>query len=98
LSFHFSDYLSLVEETGRTLRDDKRGYIHQHTPALLQRLNMDSKHWLYLTQHFESQLKGMVGSMHKLRLACEKLGYKRMSSFEVVRNILRKSHSFFLTI
>jgi len=81
LPFLFSDYLHLVEETGRTLRDDKRGYIHQNTPAILQRLNMDSKHWLYLTQHFESKLKGMVGSVHKLKQACEKLGYKRMPGF-----------------
>ena len=81
LPFQFSDYLNLVEETGRTLRDDKLGYIHQNTPVILQRLNMDSKHWLYLTQHFESKLKGMVGSVHKLKLACEKLGYKRMPSF-----------------
>jgi len=80
LPFLFLDYLHLVEETGRTLRDDKRGYIHQNTPAILQRLNMDSKHWLYFTQHFESKLKGMVGSVHKLKLTCEKLGYKRMPS------------------
>jgi len=88
LPFNFTDYLNLVEETGRILRDDKRGYIHQSTPAILQRLNINSQHWLYLTQNFESQLKGLVGSVHKIRQVCEKLGYKRIPN-------LRSCASFF---
>jgi len=82
LPFNFNDYLHLVEETGRTLRDDKRGVIHQSTPPILHRLQMDSRNWLYLTQHFESRLKGLVGSVHKLRQACEKLGYKRIPNLK----------------
>jgi len=78
LPFNFMDYLELVEETGRTLRDDKRGHIHHNTPAMLQILAMDSKSWLYLTRHFESQLKCLVGSVHKIRQVCKKLGYKRI--------------------
>jgi len=35
---------------------------------------MDTKHWLYLTQHFESPFKGLVGGAFKLKQACEKLG------------------------
>jgi REP element-mobilizing transposase RayT len=82
LPFTFNDYIELIEESGRTLRNDKRGHIHQNTPPILQRLNMNSKNWMYLTQHFESKLKGMVGSVYKLRQACEKLGYKRMPGFK----------------
>jgi len=32
--------------------------------------------WLYLTRHFESPFKGMVGSVFKLKQACVALGYE----------------------
>jgi len=46
-------------------------------PPILIRFAMDTKHWLYLTQNFESPFKGLVGSAFKLKQACEKLGYQR---------------------
>jgi len=77
LPFRLTDYLELVDWTGRAIRDDKRGSIDQRLPPILERLAMDTKHWLYLTQHFESPFKGLVGSAFKLKQACEKLGYQR---------------------
>jgi hypothetical protein len=38
--------LELVEWTGHILRDDKKGYIHDHLPDILTRLNIDPRHWL----------------------------------------------------
>ena len=57
--------------------DDKRGCINSKLPPILQRLNMGAENWLYLTQHFESKLKGLEGSVFKLKQSCKKLGYKR---------------------
>ena len=77
LPFRLTDYLELVDWTGRILRDDKRGAIPENTPPILGRLNIETKHWLYLTKNFESPFKGLVGSVEKLKQVCEKLGYER---------------------
>lgn len=77
LPFKLNDYLELVEWTGRIIREDKPGHIEANTPPLLQRLNLEEQNWLYLTRHFESKLKGLVGCVYKLKQVCEKLGYKR---------------------
>lgn len=77
LPFRLNDYLELVDWTGRIIREDKRGAIPQDLPPILARLNMESKHWLYLTQHFESPFKGLVGSAYKLKQACNLFKYQR---------------------
>ena len=77
LPFRLTDYLELVDWTGRAIREDKRGRIDHSLPPILNRIGVDTKHWLYLTQNFESPFKGLVGSVFKLKQACEKLGYQR---------------------
>ena len=78
LPFRLTDYLELVDWSGRIIREDKRGAIPDSLPTILQRLNLEASHWLYLTQHFESPFKGLVGSVYKLKQACQALGYTRM--------------------
>jgi hypothetical protein len=46
LPFKLSDYLELLDWTGRIIRDDKRGAIQENTPDILTRLNIDTKNWL----------------------------------------------------
>lgn len=41
LPFKLSDYLELVELTGRVIREDKRGRIPNKLPPILQRLNIE---------------------------------------------------------
>lgn len=77
LPFRLTDYIELVEWTGRIIRDDKRGAINQNLPPLLKRLNIEAKQWDYMTQNFENRFKGLVGSVFKLKLACEKMGLQR---------------------
>ena len=93
LPFKLTDYLELVDWTGRVLRDDKRGHIHHQTPPILERLNIENKHWHYMAKNFESQFKGLVGTAFKLKQACQALGYQRTPG------LLRLlSLSFFLVV
>jgi REP element-mobilizing transposase RayT len=78
LPFKLTDYLELVDWTGRIIREDKRGSIPEGIPPVLQRLNIEPQHWLYLSKNYESPFKGLVGSVYKLKQACELLGYQRM--------------------
>jgi hypothetical protein len=74
LPFRLTDYLELVDWTGRILRDDKRGIIPESTPQILQQLNIDPKQGCYLSKNFESQFKSLVGTSYHIKQACEQLG------------------------
>ncbi len=76
LPFRLTDYLELLDWTGRQTREDKRGAIPHYIPPLLQRLQIDPCHWQYLSQNFESPFKAIVGTAHKVREACERLELK----------------------
>ena len=66
-----------MDWSGRILREDKRGAIDSQLPDILTRLNIEPQHWVYLTQHFESRFKGLVGTAYKLKQTCKTLGYQR---------------------
>ena len=62
LPFKLSDYIELVEWTGRQIHPNKRGAISAKTPPLLERLDIEPDNWLTLTQKFESALPGWAGA------------------------------------
>ncbi|MEW8509130.1 MAG: transposase [Candidatus Thiodiazotropha sp.] len=86
--FKLSDYLAVVDWTGRAILENKRGYIPDNQPPMLERFQIDPKHWLYMTQHFESRFKGLVGMSHRLMATCRKLGYRRTPNLGAVRLLL----------
>ena len=57
LPMTFIDYLELVDWTGRTIRDDKRGYIPKTLPSITKRLNLNSSNWLKQSVHFEDHYR-----------------------------------------
>jgi REP element-mobilizing transposase RayT len=77
LPFRPQDYLELVDWTGRQIRDDKRGSIAERMPSILERLNIDAERWIYNTQHFESQFKGLVGTALSSKATFQQFGYQR---------------------
>jgi hypothetical protein len=88
LPFKLTDYLELVDWTGRILREDKQGYIAQEIPPILERLQIDPQHWGYLTKSFESRFKGLVGTAFALKQACQNLGYRRSPGMSACQQLL----------
>jgi len=78
LPFRLTDYLELVDWSGRMLREDKRGSISGNLPNILDRLHLEPRHWCYLTRHFESRFKGLVGSAYRLKQVGQQQGYLRV--------------------
>ncbi|OUS13749.1 transposase [Gammaproteobacteria bacterium 53_120_T64] len=72
-----SDYLELVDWTGRQLRSGKRGSIDKNTPAILARLGIQSDNWLTLSSQFEGRFGRIVGTLQHLQQACRALHYRR---------------------
>ncbi|QJT22740.1 transposase [Aeromonas media] len=61
LPYAFTDYLMLVDWTGRAIRADKRGYIPAHLAPILARLGLDGARWLKQVTLFRRQGIRVVG-------------------------------------
>ena len=77
ICFSLQDYLTLVDETGRILREDKRGAINSETTAILTRLHISDESWLKLTTNFEGIFTGAAGSAEHLCAFTEHVGLQR---------------------
>jgi hypothetical protein len=66
IAFSLLDYLTLVEETGKVIRVDKRGSINKSACVLLTQLGINSDDWLQLAEHFGKQYHQAVGSLEEL--------------------------------
>ena len=65
-AFSILDYLTLVEETGKVIRADKRGSLNKKACAVLTQLGINSDYWLELAEHFGKQYHQAVGSLAEL--------------------------------
>jgi REP element-mobilizing transposase RayT len=77
ISFSLKDYLTLVDETGRVIREDKRGAIDTKVAKILSRLHISDESWLKLTTNFEGIFTGAVGTAEHLCEFTEHVGLKR---------------------
>ncbi len=77
LMFNAKDYLQLVDDTGRIIRQDKRGAISQASQRILDRLNIPQENWLKLSTDFGDLFKGAVGTLQELDVFCEHQEKKR---------------------
>lgn len=62
LPFALSDYLRLIDQTGRCIRSNKSGFIEGALPDILKRLNLEATFWMELVTSFESLFPSAVGS------------------------------------
>jgi hypothetical protein len=77
LPFKLTDYLELVELTGRQIRHNKKGYIEKHQPPILQRLGIEVESWMKMTTSFETTFKDLVGNPTLMDSAIALLDRKR---------------------
>ncbi|MDH1313117.1 transposase, partial [Shewanella xiamenensis] len=61
IPFHFADYLELIDWTGRAIRHDKKGFIDNLRPKLLNELGIVSDAWLLSAKEFRRQYSGVSG-------------------------------------
>ncbi|MDX6016924.1 transposase [Shewanella indica] len=77
IAFGLKDYLELVDDTGRCIRNDKRGAISEKSTKLLTQLNIPHENWLKLTTEFGRLFHGPVGTLQELSCYCEHLEKRR---------------------
>ncbi|WP_338726361.1 transposase [Shewanella baltica] len=61
IPFHFADYLELIDWTGRAMRLDKKGFIDNQRPKLLNELGISPEAWLTSAKEFRRQYSGISG-------------------------------------
>ena len=71
LPFTQADYFELVDETGRVIREDKRGFISSSIPPILSRFGIDPDHWIKQVKHFRKRYGIAAGAVKKLRQYAE---------------------------
>ncbi|NRD72636.1 transposase [Shewanella sp. VB17] len=77
INFVLKDYLELVDETGRMMRNDKRGSISINSAKILSRLNISTDNGIKLTSDFGKLFHGPVGTLQELTSYCEHLEKRR---------------------
>lgn len=66
INFSLSDYLELIDQTGRVLRDDKAGKIPDTLIPILQRLNLNHTVWIDMVEGLEHGFTYAVGETTQL--------------------------------
>ncbi|MGI2092382.1 transposase [Shewanella oncorhynchi] len=77
IGFSLMDYLQLVDDTGRIIRNNKSGAISDNSSKLLTKLNIPHDNWLKLTTEFGKLFHGPVGTLQELTDYCEHLEKRR---------------------
>ena len=76
LSISLSDYLQLVDWTGREIRADKRGSIPRHLSPILTRIGLDAPAWCELVVKFGKCFKRVAGSAEHLAEEAQRRGQR----------------------
>ncbi|MCW8877980.1 MAG: hypothetical protein OQK04_18240 [Kangiellaceae bacterium] len=71
--FRLSDYLTLVDWTGRNIVYPNKAPIPPHIASIIDRLNLQQNHWLTQIQRLTDGQPTMMGSIEKLKQKASEL-------------------------
>jgi REP element-mobilizing transposase RayT len=74
IPFQLTDYLELVDWTGRAIREGKRGHINNNLPNILTRLNIDPQAWKQAMTPHGNLFGRAMGQLDLMRLHAKTLG------------------------
>ena len=83
-----SDYVQLVDWSGRAVRRDKRGAIDEHAP-ILERLNIDPDVWQQAMRIRGNVFGRAPGKLDRLRLHAHALGQSRIKGLICAERLFR---------
>jgi len=76
IPFGLGDYCALVDATGRAIIANKRGFIPDDLPPILNRLNLNSDTWLDELNQFKTKGHTAVGTIQQLKDFCKSVRKK----------------------
>ncbi len=84
IPYNLTDYLDLVDSTGRAILATKRGFIPDDLPPILNRLGLDETTWLDELDQFKFQRKKAVGTVQQLKNFVENIKQKIKQDISLV--------------
>ena len=76
IPYGLGDYCALVDATGRCIVANKRGYIPDNLPDILERLNLNPDTWLDELNQFKTKGHTAVGTIQQLKDFCKSVSKK----------------------
>jgi REP element-mobilizing transposase RayT len=75
IPYSLTDYLELVDWSGRAIVEGKCGKIPDHLPPILQRLKVDPNNYIrFIRREQKSRFHAFIGSVESMRAAAERFG------------------------
>jgi hypothetical protein len=91
IPFLLSEYLALVDWTGRAVRSDQRGAIAADAPTLLRRLNIEPDAWQEAMQPRGNVFGRALGRLDHLRLHAKALGLSWIRGLRAAERLYRSA-------
>lgn len=85
IPYNVTEYIQLVDWTGRQIRDGKKGYIKDQTPLIFAQLNMNTVAWLHNCKHLEQTYHRVIGSSARILEFCNKFKQQRVVGITAAR-------------
>ncbi len=76
IPYNLTDYLDLVDSTGRAILANKKGFIPDDLPPILNRLGLDETTWLDELYQFKFQGRKAIGTVQQLKNFVENIKKK----------------------
>jgi REP element-mobilizing transposase RayT len=89
IPFSLTDYFTLVDWTGRAIREGKRGSIDAQLPPILTRLNIDNEAWIEAMQPHGNVFGRAMGKLNHLYLHAKTLGQKWIKGLREAERLYR---------
>ena len=91
IAYHLKDYCELVDATGRSIREDKAGYIDNSQSPILERLGLGADQWLTLTTEFEKHFCYAAGAELMMNEFKSHTHHKRLRGMGKSKILLRRA-------
>ena len=74
LSLNLEEYLSILDQTGRELRADKRGSISGSVKPLLERIGISTEHWSTVSSSITKSFSSIISKHDQMQKSASTLG------------------------
>ena len=91
IAYSLTDYIELVDTTGRCIRDDKAGHIDNTQSPILERLGLDSAQWLTLTTEFEKHFCYAAGAEQMMNAFKRHTHHQRLRGMTNAKALLKRA-------
>ena len=94
IDFSLEDYFTLVDTTGRIIKDDKKGAIPEFLTPILDRLELTDDGWLKMISNIERNFHYAIGNVTYLKEFIPSLFHRRSKCIDFVEECYKSVASF----